>query len=64
MPNNFSFNRNSVLALNKLLDTGCETVIITLGEKGAVYAKQHDRKGIHVLTENVNPVDTTVSKQN
>ncbi|XP_075976558.1 ribokinase-like isoform X2 [Anticarsia gemmatalis] len=50
---------NAVDALKKLLDAGCETVIITLGSKGAVYMSKHDQQPIHVLCEEVVPVDTT-----
>ncbi|CAK1543069.1 unnamed protein product [Leptosia nina] len=44
--------------LNKLLDYGCETVIITLGSKGAAYSTQRDIC-VHVQCSNVVPVDTT-----
>lgn len=47
-------------ALKKLLETGCETVIITLGSEGAVYSSKHDQQAVHVLCEAVVPVDTTV----
>lgn len=50
---------NAVDALHKLLKKGCETVIITLGPKGAIYLSQHDQKPIHVLCEEVVPIDTT-----
>ncbi|KAJ0176154.1 hypothetical protein K1T71_008328 [Dendrolimus kikuchii] len=50
---------NAAIALKKLLDTGCETVIITLGANGAVYATKNNLQCIHVLCENVLPVDTT-----
>ncbi|XP_026330769.1 ribokinase-like isoform X2 [Hyposmocoma kahamanoa] len=59
LTNNSVTLSNAAHALLRLLDTGCETVVITLGEKGAVYATKYDRKGIHVLTRSVKPVDTT-----
>ncbi|KAF3420185.1 hypothetical protein E2986_05712 [Frieseomelitta varia] len=46
-------------AIVKLLDKGCNTVIITLGEQGAVYASQEDRTIKKVGTARVQPVDTT-----
>ncbi|KAI8432170.1 hypothetical protein MSG28_004634 [Choristoneura fumiferana] len=49
---------NIVEVLTKLLHTGCETVIITLGEKGAVYLSS-DQQPIHVPCKSVKPVDTT-----
>ena len=47
-------------AIVKLLDKGCNTVIITLGEQGAVYASQEDRTVKKVCTIRVQAVDTTV----
>lgn len=47
-------------AIVKLLDKGCNTVIITLGEQGAVYASREDRTIKKVGTSHVQPVDTTV----
>ncbi|GAB6032216.1 hypothetical protein CHUAL_010858 [Chamberlinius hualienensis] len=41
-----------------ILSKGCHTVIVTLGEKGAVYLCQDQSKG-HVLTKKVLAVDTT-----
>ncbi|KAL0878528.1 hypothetical protein ABMA27_003616 [Loxostege sticticalis] len=49
---------NAVDALNKLLSAGCQTVIITLGSKGAVYASK-DEPPTHVFCEPVTAVDTT-----
>ena len=48
-------------ATDVLLDQGCSTVIITLGEHGSVYATQADRQPQHVAARQVRPVDTTVS---
>ncbi|XP_059062712.1 ribokinase-like [Achroia grisella] len=50
---------NATIALMKLLETGCEIVIITLGEKGAVYSSKHEPTPIHVLCNPVTPIDTT-----
>nr|XP_034189816.1 ribokinase-like [Osmia lignaria] len=46
-------------AINILLDKGCNTVILTLGEQGAAYASQDDRSVKLVPTTRVQPVDTT-----
>lgn len=52
-------------AIKILLDKGCETVIITLGSEGAVFATQKDRQPVHVKIEPINnPVDPTVSNYN
>lgn len=50
---------NAETALRKMLSTGCETVIITLGSQGAVYLSKNDDQPIHVLCESVAAVDTT-----
>ncbi|XP_012547627.1 ribokinase isoform X2 [Bombyx mori] len=50
---------NASMAAKKLLETGCETVIITLGSEGAVYMSKNEECPKHVLCEAVNPVDTT-----
>ena len=44
-----------------LLDKGCNTVVITLGEKGVVYGSQQDKNIRHIEAEKVVAVDTTVS---
>ncbi|XP_071858865.1 ribokinase [Bombus fervidus] len=46
-------------AVEKFLDKGCNIVIITLGEQGAVYASQSDRAIKKVCTTRVQSVDTT-----
>ncbi|XP_062558432.1 ribokinase-like [Armigeres subalbatus] len=47
-------------ALLKLRDMGCGTIIITLGEKGAIFATKDSQKVIHVRPFKVNKVlDTT-----
>ncbi|XP_047028046.1 ribokinase-like isoform X1 [Helicoverpa zea] len=51
--------KNAVAVLKKLLETGCESVIITLGPDGAVYMSKHDQEPIHIICDNVTPVDTT-----
>ncbi|XP_014369869.2 ribokinase [Papilio machaon] len=50
---------NGSFALKKILESGCEKVIITLGDKGAIYSTKYDSKCIHVCCEKVVPVDTT-----
>lgn len=56
----FCIDRDAATALKKLLETGCESVIITLGPKGAVYMSKQDQQAVHVLCDHVTPVDTTV----
>lgn len=55
-------NVNSVTtaaeALKKLLNTGCETVIVTLGELGAVYGSKGEPT-TYVICDTVVSVDTT-----
>ncbi|XP_046967687.1 ribokinase-like isoform X2 [Vanessa cardui] len=46
-------------ALKKILEKGCDTVIITLGEKGAVYSSINSPDCVHVFCEKVIPKDTT-----
>ncbi|XP_017767410.1 PREDICTED: ribokinase-like [Eufriesea mexicana] len=46
-------------AVDKLLDKGCDTVIVTLGEQGAAYASQNNRTVKMVSTKCVQPVDST-----
>ncbi|XP_047508225.1 ribokinase-like [Pieris napi] len=46
-------------ALRKLLELGCQTAIITLGNKGAAYCKKDDDLYVHVQCTRVVPVDTT-----
>ncbi|CAG2065850.1 unnamed protein product [Timema podura] len=48
-------------AVGKLLDMGCNKVILTLGHQGAVFATQEDRTPIHVYSPKMKAVDTTVS---
>ena len=47
-------------AICKLLDMGCEVVIVTLGEQGAMFATKSNQEVIHVPGQKVTPVDTTV----
>ncbi|XP_076639188.1 ribokinase isoform X1 [Colletes latitarsis] len=46
-------------AVEKLLDKGCNTVILTLGELGAAFASQENRTLTFVPTRPVEAVDTT-----
>lgn len=48
-------------AIDRLLDKGCKTVIITLGEMGAAYASKENRIAKLIPVTPVQPVDTTVS---
>lgn len=47
-------------AIDKLLDYGCNTVILTLGEMGAAFASKKNRTATIVPATRVQPVDTTV----
>ena len=51
---------NAQEAIDSLLEKGCNTVILTLGAAGAVYASKANPTMVHVPTEKVTPVDTTV----
>lgn len=44
-----------------LLDKGCGSVIVTLGEKGCVYVTKDNREAVHVPCDKVKAIDTTVS---
>ncbi|KAG7205384.1 hypothetical protein KM043_007379 [Ampulex compressa] len=46
-------------AVDVLLDKGCKTIILTLGEQGAVYASTSQKTIVHIPTVQVRPVDTT-----
>lgn len=46
-------------ALKKILEFGCDTVIITMGEKGAVYSSKSYSDCVHVFCDKVKPKDTT-----
>lgn len=58
---NCSYYSTAVGALKKLVQIGWETIIITMGENGAVYTTKDSNDCIHVLADKVKPVDTTVS---
>ena len=44
-----------------LLQRGCQTVIVTLGAQGAVFATKDKPEAIHVPARSVQAIDTTVS---
>ncbi|XP_076662309.1 ribokinase [Halictus rubicundus] len=47
-------------AIDKLLDIGCNTVVLTLGELGAAFASKENRTATIIATsKRVQPVDTT-----
>ncbi|KAJ8308715.1 hypothetical protein KUTeg_013589 [Tegillarca granosa] len=48
-------------AIEIFLEKGCKTVIITMGELGAVFASQENKTPVHVPATPVTAVDTTVS---
>ncbi|CAH2982810.1 unnamed protein product [Chilo suppressalis] len=50
--------KTAVEAIKKILALGCATVIVTLGENGALYASKNDPP-THVFCDKVVPVDTT-----
>ncbi|XP_024938599.1 ribokinase isoform X2 [Cephus cinctus] len=50
---------NAQEAIDILLSQGCNTVILTLGALGALLASKESTKFIHIVTEQVDPVDTT-----
>lgn len=52
--------KNAQEAVNKFFSLGCNTIIITLGSQGAVYASKNDRSIKHVPADVVTAVDTTV----
>ncbi|CAH0726985.1 unnamed protein product, partial [Brenthis ino] len=57
---NFNVDLSNIkTALNKLLESGCEIVIITLGNKGAAYASKNSKECIQVACNKVTPIDTT-----
>ena len=47
-------------AITCLLEKGSQTVIITMGEKGSVYATTDRRQPVHIPAHKVTPVDSTV----
>ncbi|XP_054013865.1 ribokinase-like isoform X1 [Hylaeus anthracinus] len=50
---------NAQEAVEKLLDKGCNTVILTMGELGAVYASRENRAITLIPARRVQAVDTT-----
>ena len=47
-------------AILKLMEIGCQKVIITLGSKGAICATVSDKEPLIVHAKKVKAVDTTV----
>lgn len=59
------FFREAKRAISNFLCLGCNTVIITLGREGAIFASLSDPKPIHVRAPRVEEVlDTTVMNAN
>ncbi|XP_023941341.1 ribokinase [Bicyclus anynana] len=57
---NFNVNVSNIkIALHKLLESGCQTAIITLGEKGAAYSLKSTGECVHVFGNKVTAIDTT-----
>lgn len=54
------FFRDGKIAIEKLLEKGCQSVLLTLGPSGVVYAEK-DKPIIHVPAPKVTAVDTTVT---
>lgn len=48
-------------AAKSILQKGCQVVIVTLGENGAVVMSKADDEAVHILTPKVQAMDTTVS---
>lgn len=53
-------NREAKRAISNFLCLGCNTVIITLGKDGAIFASLSEPKPIHVRAPRVEVLDTTV----
>ncbi|XP_043473847.1 ribokinase-like isoform X2 [Leptopilina heterotoma] len=51
--------QNVEKAVDKLLQMGCNTIIITLGSYGAVFASKENKKVKYIPADKVKPVDTT-----
>lgn len=49
------------LVINSLMKKGCSTVILTLGDKGAVFKTKSLDSNIYVQAKPAKAVDTTVS---
>lgn len=52
---------NAQEAVDKLLQMGCNTIIITFGSSGAIFASRDNNKIQCIPTDKVKPVDSTVS---
>lgn len=48
-------------AAKLILQKGCQVVIVTLGENGAVVISKSDDEAVHIPTPKVQAMDTTVS---
>lgn len=48
-------------AAKSILQKGCQVVIVTLGENGAVVMSKADYEAVHIPTPKVQAMDTTVS---
>lgn len=56
------FYREAKRAISNFLCLGCQTVVITLGRDGAIFASAEEPRPIHIRTPRVSEVlDTTVS---
>lgn len=47
-------------AAKLILQKGCQVVIVTLGENGAVVISKSDDEAVHIPTPKVQAMDTTV----
>lgn len=48
-------------AAKLILQKGCQVVIVTLGENGAVVISKSDDEAVHIPNPKVQAMDTTVS---
>lgn len=48
-------------AAKSILQKGCQVVIVTLGENGAVVMSKADYEAVHIPAPKVKAMDTTVS---
>lgn len=57
----FIIFREAKAAVDVLLKKGCNSVILTLGQEGAIYASRVSPKPVQIYAPKVNAIDTTVS---